>query len=130
MMARMPNIRTASSHANSMSAVTTTGHTILPAYRSTLSGMAGLDHFAEMADQAVERLVLRHGDMPGSREIDGEIVDDGRRPPTHDDDTVGQKRGFADAVGHENHCLAIGLPDTKKLDPNFMRGNRHRALTG
>src|SRR5262245_28668298 len=124
MMARMPNIRTASSHANSMSAVTTTGHTILPAYRSTLSGMAGLDHFAEMADQAVERLVLRHGDMPGPREIDGEVVDDCRRTPTHDDDTIGQERGFTDAVGHKNHRLAIGLPDTQKLDPHLVAGDR------
>src|SRR5262245_61331883 len=84
MMVRMPNIQTASSHANSMSAVTTTGHKILPGYRSTLSGMAGLDHFAEMADQAVERLVLRHGDMPGPREIDGQVVMmvAGRRPMT------------------------------------------------
>src|SRR5215471_5358447 len=86
--------------------------------------MAGLDHFAEMADQAVERFVLGHGDMPGPREIDGEIVDDGRRPPTHDDNTVGQERGFADAMGHENHRLAIDLPDAKKLDPHLIAGDR------
>ena len=86
--------------------------------------MAGLDHFAEMTDQAIERLVLRHGDMPRPREIDGEVVDDGRRPPTHDDDTVGQKRGFADTVGHENHRLAVGLPYAQKLDPHLVAGDR------
>jgi hypothetical protein len=107
-----------------MSAVTRTGHTILPARRRTVSGLAGLDHLAQVTHQAVKRLVFRHGDMPRPREIDAEVIDNGRRAPAHDYDTVGQERSFSDAVGHENHRLAIGLPDAQELDSHFIAGDR------
>ena len=45
----------------------------------------------------------------------------GRRPMTT---TVGQEGSFADAVGHEDHRLAVGLPDAQKLDPHLVAGDR------
>src|SRR2546426_5334171 len=118
-MLRMPSILTASSQASSMTTVTRIGHTIVAVCFPSLSGMARLDGLAKMANEAVERFVLGHGDVPGPRKIDGELVDDGRGPAAHDQDAVGQERRFADAVGDENHGLAIGLPDAQKLDPHL-----------
>src|SRR2546428_200160 len=124
MMLRMPSHLTASSQASSMTTVTRTGHTTVAVCFPSLSGMARLDGLAKMANEAVERFVLGHRDVSGPRKIDGELVDDGRRPAAHHQDAVGQERRFADAVGDENHRLAIGLPNAQKLDPHLVARDR------
>src|SRR5262245_37671537 len=120
MMLRMPNILTASSQASSRSAVTRIGHTILAVCLPPLSGMAGLDRLAEVANQAVERFILGHRNMAGPRQIDDKVIDDRCRPATHDKNAIGQECRFADAVSDENHGLPIGLPDAQQLDPHFV----------
>src|SRR5262249_54324717 len=111
MIHRMPSALTAISHASSRSTVTRTGHPSEAACRRMSSRMAGLDGLAQTADVAVEGFVLCHGNMPRSREIDGELVDDRCRAATHDEHAVRQERRFADAVGDENDRLPVGLPD-------------------
>src|SRR5262249_27405797 len=103
MMLRMPNALTLSSHATRMSAVPGTGQAIVAAYLPMLFRMAGLDRLAQMANQAIERFILGHGDMPRSRKIDRQFVDDRRRSTAHDHDAVGEERRFTDAMGDENH---------------------------
>src|SRR6266516_426631 len=103
MMLRMPNALTLSSHAKRMSAVTSTGQAIVAAYLPMLFRMAGLDRLAQMANQAIERFVLGHGNRPRPRKLDFQFVDDRRRPTPHDQDAVGEERRFTDAVGDENH---------------------------
>src|SRR5260370_30227807 len=61
MMLRIPNILTLISQAKRMSVVTRTGHPRVAAYLPMLFRMARLDRLAEMANQAIERFVLRHG---------------------------------------------------------------------
>src|SRR5262245_66468519 len=99
MMLRMPNALTLSSHATRMSAVTRTGQAIVAAYLPMLFRMACLDRLAQMANQAIERFVLGHGDVPRPRKIDREFVDDHRRPTAHDPDAAGAEGPFAEARG-------------------------------
>src|SRR6516162_4669648 len=130
MMLRMPNALTLSSQATRMSAVTRLGQAIVAAYLPTLFRMAGLDRLAQMANQAIERLVLGHGDVPRPRKIDREFVDDRRRSTAHDHDAVGEECRFADAVGDENHRFPIDLPDALQLDRHFVARDCINALNG
>src|SRR5262249_248287 len=124
MMLRMPNALTLSSHAKRMSAVTRSGQPIVAAYLPMLFRMAGLDRLAQMANQAIEGFILGHGNVGGAGKMDCQLVDDGRGPTTHDQDAVGEECRFTDAVGDENHCLPIGLPDALKLDRHFVARDR------
>src|SRR5262245_62508010 len=112
MMLRMPNALTLTSQAKSRSAVTSVGHAIAAARLAMLFGMARLDRFAQMANQAVERFIFGHRDGSRSRQLDCQLVNNGGRPATHDQHPIGEEGRFADAVGDENHCLAVVLPDT------------------
>src|SRR2546422_6172706 len=70
MMLRIPNILTLISQAKRMSVVTRTGHPMVAAYLPMLFRMARLDCLAEMANQAIERFVLGHGNRPRPRKLD------------------------------------------------------------
>src|SRR5215813_8158637 len=107
MMLRMPNALTLTSQIKSRSTVTRVGHTIVAARLATLFRMACLDCFAQMADQAVERFILRHCNRPRPRQIDCQLVNDGGRTAAHDQDPIREKSRFANAVRDENHCFAI-----------------------
>src|SRR5262245_49645748 len=107
MIHRMPSVLTAISHASSRSTVTRRGQPIAAACLRISSRMAGLDGLAQVAHVTVEGFVLGHGNMPWSREIDGEFVDDRCRAATHDEHAVRQERRFADAVGDENDRLPV-----------------------
>src|SRR5262249_42413650 len=89
-----------------------------------LPRMARLGRLAQMADETGETLVLGHGDVAGPRQVDDEVVDDGGRPPAHDQDAVGQESGLANAVGDEDDGLAVGLPDAQELDRHLVAGDR------
>ena len=69
---------------------------------------------------AAARFVFGHrnGARPGK--LDRKLVDDGRGSSRHDQHAVREECGFADAVGDENHRLAIGLPDALQLDRHFV----------
>src|SRR5258708_19140169 len=120
MMLRIPNILTLISQAKRMSVVTRTGHPRVAAYLPMLFRMARLDRLAEMANQAIERFVLGHGNRARSRKLDCQFVDDRRRPTPHDQDAVGEERRFTDAVGDENHGFPIGLPNALEFDRHFV----------
>src|SRR5262249_57254578 len=109
MMLRVPGALALSSHANRRSAVTRSGQAIVAAYLPMLFRMAGLDRLAQMANQAIEGFILGHGNMPRPRKIDCQLVDDRRRPTTHDQDAVGGECRLTDAVGAENHRFPIVL---------------------
>src|SRR6516164_11720971 len=119
MMLRTPNALTLISQAKRMSAVTRTGQATVAAYLPMLFRMARLDCLAQMANQAIERFVLGHGNRARPRQPDCEFVDDRRRPAPHDHDAVGEECRFTDAVGDENHGFPVGLPDALELDRHF-----------
>src|SRR5262245_17723113 len=102
MIHRMPSALTAISHDSSISTVTRTGQPIAAMCLRTSSRMAGLDGLAQVAHVVIEGLVLRHGNMPRSREIDGKLVDDRCRAAAHDENAVREERRLANAVGDEN----------------------------
>src|SRR5262249_47207146 len=120
MMLRIPNALTLISQAKRMSVVTRTGQAMVAAYLPMLFRMARLDRLAEMANQAIERCVLGHGNRPRPRKLDFQFVDDRRRPTPHDHDAVGEERRFTDAVGDENHGFPIGLPDALEFDRHLV----------
>src|SRR5712675_1836633 len=120
MMLRIPNVLTLISQPSRMSAVTRIGQPIAAARLAILFRMARLYGVAEMANQAVERLIFGHCNGPRPGKVDRELVDDGRWPSRHDQHAVREECGFANAVGDENHRLAIGLPNALQLDRHFV----------
>src|ERR1044072_3668816 len=99
MMLRIPNVLTLISQASRMSAVTRIGQPIAAARLTMLLRMTRLDGVAEMANQAVERLVFSRGDGARPGKVARKLVDDGRGPSRHDQPAVREKCGFANAVG-------------------------------
>src|SRR5262245_19287392 len=124
MMLRMPSILTASSHAISMSAVIRIGQAILPACFEISSRMTCLNGLAQMAHIAVEGFIFRHIELPRARQLNPQFIDNARWTASHNENAIRQKGCFANAVGDENHRLAVRLPNAQQLDPHFVAGNR------
>src|SRR5262249_52590671 len=124
MMLRMFNVLTLISHPKRRSAVTRIGQAIDAARFPMLLRMARLDRFAEMTNQAVERLILGHRNGPRPRKIDYEFVNYGRRTTAHDHNAVREECRFADAMGDEDHRLTGDLPNPLQLDRPFAARDR------
>src|SRR5215831_20487522 len=56
-------------------------------------------------------------------EIDLDLLENGGRSPTHHQYAIRQEYCFANAVGHEDDGLAVGLPDTQQLDAHLISGD-------
>src|SRR5262245_44248430 len=120
MMLRMFNVLTLISHPKRRSAVTRIGQAIDAARFPMLLRMARLDCFAEVTNQAVERLILGHRNGPRPRKINCDLVNYGRRTTAHHHTAVRQECRFADAVGDEDHRLTVDLPNPLQLYRHFV----------
>jgi hypothetical protein len=80
-----------------------------------LAHMARLDRLAKSPDVAVEYVTLHHFDLSRSGQIDHHLACNGRGPAAHHEDPIRKKCRFADAVGDEDHRLAVDLLDAQQL---------------
>src|ERR1700734_324064 len=64
------------------------------------------------------------------RQIYLQIRDDPARLRTEDDDPIGEKDGFVNAVGDENDSLAIAVPHLHQLDLHHLANLRVERAEG
>src|SRR5882757_6026451 len=71
---------------------------------------------ADSRYQVIELLVCAELEPARPRERNDEFVDDPPRSSRHDQYAVGEEHRLEDAVGDEEHGLAIGDPDLLQLE--------------
>jgi hypothetical protein len=65
-----------------------------------------------------------------ARQIDRQNISDPARPRRHHHDAIGQQYRLLDAMGDENHRVAIALPDALKVEVHLLACQRVKRPEG